>query len=75
MKPAIALLVAAEAIISKRRYYEKICGYPEEYGGDHELLLAIRQYLSAPGVKEIAEEIKNDSDSRDDPGTGLGDGR
>ncbi|MHC4092924.1 MAG: hypothetical protein ACYSVY_22060 [Planctomycetota bacterium] len=55
---AVNLLSIAECVIGQRRAIEQACGYPEEYGGDEELLRLITRFLARPEVAAIAREEK-----------------
>lgn len=61
LRTAILLLMSADTIISKRKFMESACGYPDEYGGDEFLIQAIKKFLTleeiAPRVAEYMEEF------------------
>lgn len=46
--------MVTEQAISKRKWVESACGYPEEYGGDNVLLATITGFLKS---RDIADEV------------------
>ncbi len=56
---SLILLKAASIIITKRREAERMCGYPEDYGGDADLLKRIDEFLCDGYIKiELDEAMK-----------------
>jgi len=54
---AIMLISVAREVISKRRHYEKLCGYPNDYGDDKLLLQRMETFLAVPLVNTRTEEL------------------
>jgi len=55
---AIDLILIAEQSINRRRYYEQLCGYGPEYGGDKLLLEKLQEFLELPSIKPEAEILR-----------------
>lgn len=57
LKQSVLLLILTASAISKRKMYEKMCGYPDDYGDDHTLLKRIIEFLESESVKPLVETI------------------
>ncbi len=55
---AILLIYVAVKILRQRRLGERLCGYPEEYGGDKFLLERMEEFLNKPNVKQRVIELQ-----------------
>lgn len=57
LKQSVLLLILTASAVSKRKMYEKMCGYPDDYGDDNILLKRIIEFLKSDQIKPLVEII------------------
>jgi len=56
-REAVILLFLVAKAIENRKHFERVCGYPEEYGDDAKLLERIEQFLISKNISEFCKNV------------------
>ena len=65
---AILLIWAAENVLTKRRFYEISCGYPDDAWGDKLLHQRLKEFLASPLVDPRLKELLGKFEGTSEPG-------